>query len=275
MKIRRFLTFLLVIAMVCAAPVSAAGDTAKVYLDGKEIRFSSPVMLVKGTTYVPVREFCRAISPECSIEWTAPTQTATISADNLTMYISIGSAYIYVNGRYFYTEYGSFLEGGVLMAPLRQLAKAFDAECYWDPLFRGAAVTSGRGYATPGDRFYDADEVYWLSRIIYAESGAEPFKGQIAVGNVVLNRVRSDDFPDTIYDVVFDRAYGVQFTPTANGMIYKNPSRLSIIAAKIALEGYQVVPGSLYFLNPAISTSNWIIRNREFIGAIGNHSFYY
>ena len=68
----------------------------------------------------------------------------------------------------------------------------------------------------PEEEFYDHDELYWLSKLIYAESGAEPFLGKLAVGTVVMNRVDSDEFPSNIVDVIFDKENGVQFTPTAN-----------------------------------------------------------
>lgn len=71
------------------------------------------------------------------------------------------------------------------------------------PYLSGAAVTSP-------DAPYNAVDYYWLSRIISAESQGEPLEGQIAVGNVVLNRVESDQFPDTIAGVVFDQKYAVQ-----------------------------------------------------------------
>ena len=63
---------------------------------------------------------------------------------------------------------------------------------------------------------HDAIDLYWLSRIIYAESGAETLDGQIAVGNVVLNRMASKEFPDSIPGVIFDRVDGIQFEPVEN-----------------------------------------------------------
>lgn len=99
-------------------------------------------------------------------------------------------------------------------------------------------------------------------------------EGKIGVANVVLNRVNSPLFDDTVYQVIFDRKYGVQFTPTANGSIYHTPTGDSIIAAKRALLGENTAGESLYFLNPNISTSFWIMENRPFFRSIGNHDFY-
>jgi N-acetylmuramoyl-L-alanine amidase len=104
----------------------------------------------------------------------------------------------------------------------------------------------GSGTIVSGDQYYDSDDVKWLSRIINAEAEAEPLEGKIAVGNVVLNRVASDEFPDTIYSVIFDKANGVQFSPTASGAIYNTPTDESVLAAKMCLDG-PVGGGSLSF----------------------------
>jgi N-acetylmuramoyl-L-alanine amidase len=94
------------------------------------------------------------------------------------------------------------------------------------------------------------------------------------VGNVVLNRVADESCPDTIYDVIFDNKYGVQFSVTTNGTIYMDPSEESIIAAKICLEGYSVVGDSIYFVNPDIGVSSWFVNTRTFVKSIGDHDFY-
>jgi N-acetylmuramoyl-L-alanine amidase len=92
------------------------------------------------------------------------------------------------------------------------------------------------------------------------------------VGNVILNRVASPSFPNTIYDVIFDKKFGVQFTPAYSGSIYCKPSADSVIAAKIALEGYNTASGSLFFSSSSVSC--WASKNRPYVTQIGNHRFY-
>ena len=121
---------------------------------------------------------------------------------------------------------------------------------------------------------YDDDALYWLSHIIAAEAKGEPFRGQLAVGNVVLNRVDSRDYPNTIYDVIFDRRYGVQFTPTATGTLYAAPTADAVRAAKACLEGYTLSDSILYFFNPRIAQSHWISQNCTYAVRIGSHVFY-
>ena len=159
------------------------------------------------------------------------------------------------------------VENGRTYVPLRQVAEALGGSARWDRYLDGAAVTSaGAGY--------DASDLYWLSHIIYAESGNQPLEGMIGVGNVVLNRVADPTCPDTIYDVIFDRRYGVQFSPTENGTIYDDPNELSIIAAKLCLEGYEVVGDSLFFVNPQIGISSWFVNTRNYVATIGEHVFF-
>ena len=138
----------------------------------------------------------------------------------------------------------------------------------------GALCRENGGSADDGSSTCDGDELYWLSRIINAESGTQPMLGKIAVGNVVLNRVRSDDFPDTIYGVIFDRRFGVQFSPTENGTIYNEPSDEAVEAARLCLEGYSLSDEICYFFNPAIAESTWISENRPWIMTVGDHAFY-
>lgn len=125
------------------------------------------------------------------------------------------------------------------------------------------------------DSAYDYEDLYWLARIISAEAKGESFTGQIGVGTVVLNRVRSKQFPNTVKGVVFDKKYGTQFTPVANGSIYNTPTNSAVVAAKMCLDGYTLSNSVLYFLNPSIATSSWIQNNRKYAFRVGNHEFYY
>lgn len=120
----------------------------------------------------------------------------------------------------------------------------------------------------------DADAVFWLSRIISAESKGESLQGQIAVGNVVLNRVKSPEFPNTIYGVIFDDRWGGQFEPVRNGTIYLEPTEQSILAAKQCLSGVNNIGNCLYFLAPDLAQNFWIPQNRKYVTTIGCHDFY-
>ncbi|SNS03653.1 N-acetylmuramoyl-L-alanine amidase [Anaerovirgula multivorans] len=120
------------------------------------------------------------------------------------------------------------------------------------------------------------DDIYWLSRIIHAEAQGESYQGKIAVGNVILNRVRSGNFPNSIYGVVFDKQNGyTQFSPVIDGTIYNTPGKDSVQAATEVLNGARPVGEALYFLNPRKATNFWIVANRKYMQTIGDHDFYY
>ena len=159
------------------------------------------------------------------------------------------------------------MERGRTYIPLRTLATALGGSVVWDPQLGGAAVTS------PGAD-HNAMDLYWLSRIISAESRGENMTGQIAVGNVVLNRVAAKEFPNTIPAVIFDRKHDVQFTPVSNGTVYLPPTAKSVEAAKRVLNGENTAGKALYFYAPALSQGTWINANRAYLKTIGCHRFY-
>ncbi len=133
---------------------------------------------------------------------------------------------------------------------------------------------SSGGDQGPSQQGYSDEDLYWLSRIISAESRGEPLKGKLAVGTVVLNRVASSQFPNTIYDVIFDKRWGGQFEPVRNGTVYQDPTPESVQAAKLCLQGAREAGDSLYFLAPALTNNHWIMENRSYVTTIGCHWFY-
>lgn len=117
--------------------------------------------------------------------------------------------------------------------------------------------------------------LYWLSRIIHAEAGAEPYNGKVAVGNVILNRVNSNLFPNSVKGVIFEYFQGIpQFSPVEEGTIYNTPSEESIQAARDALNGVKPVGNCMYFFNPDKAAGKWIVNNKTYVMRIGNHAFY-
>ena len=238
-------------------------------LDGRVFNYG-------GVTYVPMFKFADWLGVfEYATSVSGNRRTATVNGENLEIIATEDNLFICANGRYFFTG-GKVLEiANELYVPILPMVKALNSHVNWSDSENAFIVRSGDTRLLKGaEKFYREDEVYWLSKIIYAEAGGESMLGKIAVGNVVLNRTRSNQFPNTIYGVIFDKKYGVQFAPTANGTIYKTPNADSIIAAKICLEGYSLSSDILYFFNPKYASGSWITQNREYAFAIGNHVFY-
>ena len=112
-------------------------------------------------------------------------------------------------------------------------------------------------------------DLYLLAKLINAEARGESYKGQVAVGAVVLNRVKSSSFPNTISGVIY-QPYA--FTCVNDGQINYSPSQSAISAAKDALNGWDPTNGCIYYYNPKIATSKWIY-SRPTVITIGNHVF--
>ncbi len=247
------------------------GRSVDVYINGA--KYGGSAFLYKDTTYVGLREFSVAVAG-ATVSWNSKTVTATAKTASTTVNATKGKEYISANGRYFWAKTGVLIDNGTMYVPVRPLCLAFGASVKWDGSSYTVSVTKGSGTVQTGSSYYDSDEVYWLSKIIHAESRGESMTGKIAVGNVVLNRVRSKDYPDTIYGVIFDRKHGVQFSPVADGTINLEPDAESVIAAKLCLEGYTVSSSILFFINKNIATNMWVTNNKTLTVSIGKHDFY-
>ena len=278
---KKFIAFvlLLVIAVSSLSVASSAINSygTSVNIDGVKFEGSSyegGIDVKNNTTFVGIRKFANAMYKNASVTYNYSTKTLTVKTDKLSLTATNGSHYIVANGRYLYTSTPLYMENGRMYAPVLLLAKAFDAKISWVNSTSSFNITRGSGGILSGDKFYREDEVYWLSKIISAEARGEIFNGKVAVGNVVLNRVKSSAFPNTIYGVIFDKKNGVQFSPVSNGTIYNSATAESVIAAKVCLEGYTVSDKILYFVNPTIAPNSWASKNRPYFAKIGNHAFY-
>ena len=254
-------------------PWPSGAMAVDLYKDGKQI-LKGQVADIGGTVYVPVQRFADQFGTFKTV-YTEATEQVVITGINLSITVKVGDPYITVNERIFYTGKKVISLGGWIFVPLTSMCKALNATVTIRSGYYDAFITSGDTTKVKwASEFYDSTDLYWLSRIISAEAKGEPFAGQIAVGNVVLNRKRSSQFPNTVKGVIFDTKYGTQFSPVASGTIYQAPTASAVMAAKICLEGYSLSTQMIYFYNPKIATSSWIGRTRPYIMTIGNHKFY-
>ena len=195
----------------------------------------------------------------------------TVEQGTTYVALAVHQQYLVANGRYLYVPEGVRMEAGRVVVPLKELVKAFDAKLSWDPADGTTSITTGSGGIASGDSFYNQDDLFWLSRVVYAESGNQSLDGKIAVANVVLNRVKSPIFPNTIEGVLAQKN---QFPTYGSGSLAKRtPNEGSIIAAKLAMDGAVVeeAAGALYFDS---ASNSWASRNKTHITTIGGHKFY-
>ena len=126
--------------------------------------------------------------------------------------------------------------------------------------------------ATPmhsSDTSYSEADLQLLARLIYGEARGESYVGQVAVGAVVMNRIRSASFPNTMSGVIY-QSYA--FTAVDDGQINLSPNATARKAALDAMNGWDPTYGAIYYYNPRTATSQWIF-SRQTTVTIGNHVF--
>lgn len=133
----------------------------------------------------------------------------------------------------------------------------------------GSSSSGSSSSSSQGVNGFSSSEVYLLAKTIYAEGRGEPYTGQVAIGAVVLNRVRSSQFPNSISGVVYQKH---AFTAVTDGQINLTPNDTAMKAAKDAVNGWDPTGGALYYYNPAVATSSWIF-DRQTVTVIGKHVF--
>ena len=262
MKNKRIISTLCAFAV--AMGITAHAHAVSVIVNGEPLQAESVAR--DGMTYTPLAPLLASLGGWATA-WNGTGRFAVTETDLFTLHTPIGKDFVFVDGFLFGLNSETFIENGRTYVPLRAVANLFGASVHftdWDtPIL-----------VTVQPITYTDEDLYWLSRVISAESQGESLYGQIAVGNVVLNRVASAEFPDTIKSVIFDTNYAVQFEPTANGTIYNDPTAQSLLAARLVLGGTSAAGDCLYFFNPSLSEGKWIRENRTYFTTIGCHRFY-
>ena len=116
---------------------------------------------------------------------------------------------------------------------------------------------------------YSSSDINLLAHLIYGEARGESYVGQVAVGAVVMNRIKSSSFPNTMAGVIY-QSYA--FTAVADGQINLTPNDTAKKAAQDAMNGWDPTYGAIYYYNPKTATSQWIFSRQTTI-TIGNHVF--
>lgn len=223
-------------------------------------------ILTDGITYYPMGALLSALNG-WQVHWDSATGTA-IATDGTNVLIADPTANTITYNQQTYSA-TVYVQEGTTYVPVRLVLNLQGGSAQWDGYYDGVAITSPSASC-------NAMDYYWLSRVISAESQGEDYAGQVAVGQVVVNRVLSETFPHSIADVIFDTNYGTQFEPTANDTIYLDPTDSAQAAAhEVLTTGGSVLDADVqYFYAPALSQGTWITANRVYYTSIGCHDFY-
>ena len=224
---------------------------------------------INGENYVDLQTLGEVLGYEPVTVYDKETDRVTVYVAGIDITVRGSEPYLTANGRCLYLPNGIYRINGAALFPADIAAKIFglgvapgaDGGIDFD--------TANEAILESGDTFYNADDLYWMSRIITQESGNQPVEGQIAVGNVVLNRVASSRFPGDIKSVIFQTG---QFSPVQYGTIYRDPYPISVICAKLVFEGYKTVDDDVLFFQ--VGRYGYVADIAEYACTIAGHNFF-
>lgn len=255
---------------VTAEPAVALDHTLLV--NGQPVPADTGKTVEQGTTYVALAAMAQTLDPSVTITWDGGSSTAAVQSAVLDLTAKVGQQYLVANGRYLYVPEGVRMEAGRVVVPLKELVKAFDAKLSWDPADGTTSITTGSGGIASGDSFYNQDDLFWLSRVVYAESGNQSLDGKIAVANVVLKRVQEPDLPQYHRMECWPRRTSSPPTgPAAWPSAPPTRAASSPPSWRWTAPWWRRPPGALYFDS---ASNSWASRNKTHITTIGGHKFY-
>ena len=262
----------ILLSLVILFGFTVTSSAVSLTYDGLDYPNSEPIFIESGVTYVSARAMLD-LREENSASWDPHNSRASFYTDTLELLLDVGNTDILANGTVLSSQLPVILVNGRVCLPVRALASALGASVGFDSHNTHITLKTINNY--PGsESTYSAEDLYWMSRIIHAESCGESYLGKLLVGEVVMNRKRSESFPHTVYDVIFDRKNGVQFTPIANGTVYNDPCDECVNAAIASLIGVSRMKNAMYFVNMSLVPVSWVSQNRPVIAKIGNHTFF-
>ena len=274
-KIFCFIFVFILLISTTAAAVDSYGDyniPVDIEVNGHFIRCVEKPIMIEGTTYIPLRAFSDAIGGE--IRWDNEVRAAIMTKDGHSFAFFPDKDSCLVDGAE--TNHPSVLYMDLTFIPVRAVSETLGYDVVWDDFYLTVKITApGVEIAASSiDYSYSYEDILYLGKITQVESGSEPFVVKLGVASVVMNRVNSKQFPNTVKGVIFDTKYGTQFPPAHTSKIEVTPSKESVIAAKCALRGVKVVGNSLYFIQASAASRSWAGRNRPYYGTLNHMAFY-
>ncbi|GAE86943.1 stalk domain-containing protein [Acetivibrio straminisolvens] len=219
-----------------------------VKVNGNYIKMDTLPYIKDGRTFVSVRFIAEALGAK--VEWNDEKKKVVINDDYNYIELFVGSKDCYINAVKQVMDTSPEISNGRTMVPLRFVSEVLNCSVDWNQTTYTVSINK-EGINVPEEcvynRNYTDEDLMWLARIVTVEARGMSLEGKVAVANVVLNRVKSPSFPNTVYDVIFQKG---QFPPAhKSGFKELVPPEECIIAAKMALEGVNNIGTCLYFNN--------------------------
>ncbi len=252
----RLSILLILIILLFPTPCLASNASVTLSVNQQQIEMDTMGYIESGRTYLPIRFLVQALGAR-DITWHAQEQMALITtADNQLLRLSAGGSAASIDENPITFSKALPFHDGRLFVPISELKDYLGFSISYDPqtihvnIQKQGIVINPELVAAP----IDEETWLWLARIVEVEAMGQPMENKIAVANVVLNRVKSDDFPDTVYDVIFQIDVHTQFPPAyKDGFREIVPSDASMQASKAALQGVNNIEDCLFFNNRPFS----------------------
>ncbi len=241
------------------------GPTSRITYNGADYDLAEPVVIDHGNAYLPLRTLAEAM--HANVGWRTDEKLAEV--DSVPMHTVAQGDTLWDIAEQHQTTVEALLLRNRMKKDQLQIGQLLKVVV---PDFMLAAKSSDASKEEPTPEpavIVDPAELALLAKLVQVEAGNESYEGKLAVASVVMNRVNSDDFPDTLKDVIYARN---QFPPATNGLLDKaKASEDCIKAAKAALSGENNVPGAVYFFNAKREPGK--LKLIEVVKVIGSHTF--
>ncbi|MDQ2084853.1 stalk domain-containing protein [Herbivorax sp. ANBcel31] len=214
--------------------------------------------ITDGRTHVSIRFIAETLGAD--VIWEPEKEKAVILYEDTEIEMYVDDNILLVNDIKQTMDTSIEIVDGRIMVPVRFIAENLDCGVKWDESTYSVVIEKedieiSKDYIY--EREYTDEDLMWLARITNVEGGGLSLDARVAIANVVLNRKESPRFPDNIYDVIFDKAYNVQFPPAhRDGFKELEPTRACIISSKMALEGVNNIDNALFFNNVPFATNS-------------------
>ncbi len=224
----------------------------KVNINEKRLELLNDILVKGGSSYLPLEDMGRALGAT-DISYEANQSIIMVSAEDTNFFMIEGMDIFQLNGDIRKTDLVPFKHDGLIYMPLKLVSEAFGFDVSWDEANRTINLEK-YGYELPEEYLhnkygiYTEDDYYWLCKMVTVEARNLKYEGHLAIANVILNRVKSPLFPNTVNEVIFQIDVYTQFPPAhKEGFKEKEVSKMAKEACMDAIRGKNNVEDCLFF----------------------------
>ena len=252
--------------------VNAESTDRGMIINNQKINIEGKLVLENDSSYIETRKLIELLKAE--VKWNGETQTLVMKKDNAELIMGIDKAEATYNGLAIEIEQKPFITDETSYVPLRFVAQAMGCDVTWDSEKNSVIIQKEGLEIDPKfvivEKTYSQEDLNLLAKIVTVESGDLGIDVKLAIANEVLNRVKDSRFPSSVKKVIYQKDVHTQFPP-AHKTSFKTlePSKLSLEAAKRALEGENNIENCLYFNNRPFKS-----KKNDFYKKIDGEYFY-